>query len=137
MAKQNGLAWTTCTVADASGTPQDIRTDITNLNFSTPRGVQDVTGIDKSAHERLLLLADMTGQFNFVFDGASNMVHDVCKTISSTSVVRAIAMTVNGATLNSNHYLTDYQLSRSNTGELTGQVPFSLADGAVPTWSGV
>jgi hypothetical protein len=26
--------------------------------MATPRGVQDITGVDKSANERLLLLAD-------------------------------------------------------------------------------
>jgi hypothetical protein len=30
---------------------------------------------------------------------------------------------------------TDYQLTRSDSGELTFSVPLSLADGAVPTWA--
>jgi hypothetical protein len=137
MAKTSGLGWTTLTVQDAAGSAQDLRDDITNLNFSTPRGVQDVTGIDVSAHQRLLLLADFTAQLNGVFDPASNEQHDVFKTISSTSVVRTLAIAVAGALMSVNTYLTDYQLTRSNTGEFTWQVPASLADGAVPTWTGV
>lgn len=136
MSKQSGLGWTTLTIQDATSTAQDLRDDITNLNFSTPRGVQDVTGIDVSAHQRILLLADFSAQFNGVNDPASNEQHDVFKTISSTSVIRAVVIVVNGCDLTVNCQLTDYQITRSNTGELTWQVPAVLADGAVPTWTG-
>jgi hypothetical protein len=60
MAKETGLAWSAMSVDDAGGTLRDIRNDITNFQFATPRAVQDVTGIDRSAMERLLLLADMS-----------------------------------------------------------------------------
>lgn len=136
MSKQSGLGWTEFQIDDASGTPQDLRTDTTNLTFSTPRAVQDVTGLDKSAHERLLLLADFTGQANGVNDPSSNAEHDVFKTISSTSVNRTVGITVNGCILANECILTDYQWTRSNSGELTWQVPFQLADGTVPTWTG-
>lgn len=53
MAKQSGLGWTTCSVDDAAGSVQAIINDVTNLQFAMPRGVQDVTGIDKSAYERI------------------------------------------------------------------------------------
>lgn len=135
--KSTGLGWTTFSVDDASGTPQDLREDVTELSFATPRGVQDVTGIGVSAHERLLLLADASYDLTFVFDNAtSNSVHEVFSTVPSTSVNRAVANTVNGSTLNGNFLPTDYSLSRSNSGELTGKVPLALADGNVPTWSG-
>jgi len=135
LAKTSGLAWSVLTVADAAATPQDIRNDVTNLQFATPRAVQDVTGIDKSANERLLLLADFTITLNGVFNPASNMSHDVFKTIPSTSVNRAVAMTVAAKSLSANVVLTDYPLTRATGGALTWAVPGSLADGAVPTWS--
>lgn len=135
MAKQSGLAWTTLTVADASSTPQDIRNDITNLQFATPRAVQDTTGIDKSANERLLLLADFTITMNGVYNPAANMSHAVFSTISSTSVNRAVAITVGGKNLSANVVLTDYPLTRATGGALTWAVPGSLADGVVPVWS--
>lgn len=135
LAKTSGLAWSALTVADASATPQDIRNDITNMQFATPRAVQDVTGIDKSANERLLLLADFTITLNGVFNPAANMSHDVFKTIPSTSVNRAIAITVAAKNLSANCVLTDYPLTRATGGALTWAVPGSLADGAVPTWS--
>lgn len=135
MAKASGLGWTTLSVADASASSQDLRNDITELDFSTPRAVQDTTGIDKSAHERLLLLADYSINLKGVWDSAANKAHAVFSTIPSTSVIRAITCVVNAATLSPNVYLTDYALARSATGELTWTVPGQLADGAVPTWS--
>jgi hypothetical protein len=131
------LGWTTFSIADAGGTAQDLRDDITTLSFTMPRGVQDVTGLGVSAHERLLLLADVSYDIAFVFDtGSSNAAHEVFSTIPSTSVARAIATVVSGKTLGPcNCLLTSYDLSRSATGEFTGKVPAVLADGNVPTWS--
>jgi hypothetical protein len=136
MAKESGLGWTTCSVDDSAGTPQAIKNDITNLAFSTPRGVQDVTGIDKSAYERLLLLADFSITLNGVFDDSSAAnAHAVFKTVSSTSVARTVTLTVSGDTLANEVLFTDYPLTRSAAGELTFAVPGVLADGVVPTWS--
>lgn len=135
MAKSSGLGWTTLSVDDASGTPQDIRNDITNLSFATPRAVQDVTGIDKSANERLLLLADFSCTLEIVFNPAANKGHAVFSTVPSTSVARTLSIGVGGKTLAPEVYFTDYPLQRSNTGELTSSVPGSLADGTVPTWA--
>lgn len=135
MAKESGLGWTTCSVDDASGTPQAIKNDITNLQFATPRAVQDVTGIDKSAMERLLLLADFSITLNGVFNDAANMSHAVFKTVPSTSVARTVTLAVSGQTLANECLFTDYPLSRSDSGELTFAVPGVLSDGTVPTWS--
>ena len=136
ISKENGLGWTTLGVADASGTVQDIRNDITNLGISTPRAVQEVTGIDKSAIERLLLLADASIDLNGIFNPSSTGSHEVFSTVPSTSVNRAVNITVNGKNLNFTGILfTNYDLTRTATGELTWKVPGVLADGAVPTWS--
>jgi len=135
MAKTSGLAWSTLSVDDASNTQQDIRNDITNFQFATPRAVQDVTGIDKSANERLLLLADFSITMNGVFNPASNASHDVFKTVTSTSVSRLVTMTVSSKTLAPTVVLTDYPITRATGGALTWAVPGALANGAVPTWS--
>ena len=121
-------------MSDSSGTNQiDIRNDTTELSFSTPRGIQDTTGIDKSAHERLLLLADFSIQPKGVFN--PTVSHTVFSTVPSTSVNRPTILTVNGKNIQANCLYSDYQLQRSNTGELTWSAPGALADGAVPTWS--
>jgi hypothetical protein len=134
-AKENGLGWTTCSVDDSGGTPRAIKNDVTNLQFSTPRGVQDTTGIDKSAMERLLLLADFSITLNMVFNDASAQMHDVFKTVPSTSVARTVTLTVSGDTLANECLLTDYALTRAQSGELTATVAGVLSDGTVPTWA--
>lgn len=120
---------------DSGGTARDIRNDLTNIQFATPRAVQDVTGIDKAAMERLLLLADGSITMNGVFNDAANLGHVVFKTIPSTSVNRTVSIGVSGQTLAMEMLLTDYPLTRSNSGELTYAVPGVLADGTTPTWS--
>jgi hypothetical protein len=136
MAKETGLGWTTLSVDDSGGTPVAIKNDITNLQISTPRGVQDVTGVDKSAIERLLLLADMSVTLNGVFnDDASVGAHTVFKTVTSTSVMRTTTLAISGQTLAPELLYTDYSLTRAQSGEFTFTVPGVLANGAVPTWS--
>lgn len=135
MAKESGLGWTTCSVDDASGTAKAIINDVTNLQFATPRATQDVTGIDKSAMERLLLLADFSVTLNGVFNDATGQSHDVFKTISSTSVARTLTLAVSGQTLANEVLLTDYPVTRADSGEFTWSVPGVLCDGTVPTWS--
>ncbi len=139
IAKESGLAWTTLSVDNSAGSLQDIRNDVTNLEFATPRATQDITGIDKSARERRHLLADFTITMNGVFNDASNKSHDVFKTVPSTSVAREINITVSGNSLGVTPaftiLLTDYPLTRAGSGELTWAVPGSLASGDVPAWT--
>lgn len=135
MAKESGIGWTTCSVDDASGTAQAIVNDCTNLQFATPRAVQDVTGLDKSAMERLLLLADFSVTLNGVFNDAANKSHDVFKTVSSTSVARTLTLTISGQTLANECLFTDYPLTRADDGSLVWAVPGVLSDGTVPTWT--
>lgn len=135
MAKTTGLGVTTLTIDDSAGSPQAIKNDFNSFSFSTPRGVQDVTGVDKSAIERLLLLADFSITLNLIFDPAANFAHDVFKTVPSTSVARTTTITMSAKTLANEVLYTDYPLQRAATGELTAAVPGVLADGTVPTWA--
>lgn len=135
MSKASGLGWTTFSVDDATNTQQAIVNDLTDVKIATPRAVQDITGMNKTANERLLLLADLTVTMNGVFNAAANSSHSVFSTITSTSVARLITMVVNGKTLAPTCVLTDYPLTRATGGALTFSVPGSLSNGAVPTWS--
>ena len=134
MAKESGLGFSVI-VDDSSGSARTISNDITNLDFSTPREEQDITGLDKSARERLLLLADFSVTFNGVFNDASNMSHDVFKTVPSSSVARTVTMAISGQTLACEAFFSDYAVSRSSSGELTWSAPGALSGGAVPTWA--
>lgn len=136
MPKQTGLAWTTLTVDSSAGNDNlDIRNDITSFDFATPRDVQEVTGIDKSAVERLLLLADFSINLAGVFNPDASKSHVVFSTVPSSSVLRTVALGIGGKTLSNEVLFTDYALNRSEKGELTWKAPGVLGSGVVPTWA--
>lgn len=98
--------------------------------------MQDVTGLDKSAMERLLLLADFSVTLNGVANFASTpSAHDVFSTVPSTSVARTVTLTIGGKTLANETLFTDYQLTRGQDGALTWSAPGVLTGGVVPTWA--
>jgi hypothetical protein len=135
MAKVTGLG-ATVTVDNASGTPEDISTDVSDYQFSTPYGVQDTTGVNKSAHERLLLLQDFSLTLNGVFDPGASLAHVVLsgdKRVSRT--VAIINETTSSSTMTAETLFTDYQIKRSNAGELTWSAPGVLANGVAPAWT--
>lgn len=133
--KETGIGWTTFSVDDSGGNVRAIKNDITDFEFATPRGAFDVTGIDKSAIERLLGLADFTITAKGVFNDATNMSHDVFKTVPSTSVARTVTLVVSGQTLANETLFTDYGFKRAADGALTFEAPGVLSDGTVPTWA--
>jgi hypothetical protein len=144
MAKTSGLGGAII-VQDSSSVAQTITNDVTNYSFTTPRNTQDVTGVNKFANERILLLADYTVTLNGVFNSSGFVApdtatsHAVFSSVTSTSVIRSVEIDPVGTTsglptLAVNCLLTDYQITRANTGELTWQVPGSLADGNTPAW---
>lgn len=134
--KTTGLGLTTLSVDDSSGTVTDIRADVNNFQFATPRGVQDVTGVSKSAYERLLLLADFSVTLNGAgFDVQASQAHAVFKTVPSTSVNRTTTITIQGVTLACETLYTDYNITRAADGGITWTAPGVLADGTVPTWA--
>ena len=134
MAKESGLGMSVI-IDDSGGSARTISNDITSMDISTPREEQDITGMDKSAHERLLLLADFSVSISGVFNDASNMSHDVFKTVPSSSVARTTTTAISGQTLPGELFYTDYVLGRSSSGELTWSAPGALSGGAVPTWA--
>jgi hypothetical protein len=134
MSKQGGMGFAIA-VDDSAGTPRTISNDVTNFSFSTPRGVQDVTGVDKSAIERILLLADMTVTLNGVHNNAANNSHSVFRTVPSSSVNRTTTLTISAQVLAGELLYSDYASTRGQDGSLTWTAPGVLADGTVPTWA--
>src|SRR5262249_17171295 len=135
MAKVSGLGGTV-TVDNAAGTPEDISTDVTDYQFSTPYGIQNTTGVNKSANERLALLQDFSVTFNGIMDPASNLSHAVFsgdKRVSRT--VAIINETTANSTMTAETLFSDYQLKRANTGELTWSAPGALQNGVAPSWT--
>lgn len=135
MAKENGLGMTV-SVDDAAAALKDISNDINNFTFSTPRGVQDVTGVNGSAIERVLLLADFSCTLNGAgFNDASDHAHPVFRTVPSTSVARTTTIVLSGQTLSNEVLYTDYSINRAADGSITWAAPGVLSGGVVPTWS--
>lgn len=133
MSKESGLGWTTFSVDDEAGTPQSVLSATNSLDFSCTRNITEVTGLDKSAMERLHLLADFSVTANFTFDDATSASpHDVWKDLSN---VRTVAIVVSGQTLNNECLFTSYDYSRGADGSLTGSAAGVLSNGTVPTWS--
>lgn len=139
MAKTTGMAQTALSVDDSAGSAKNIANDITDWQMATPRAAQDITGVDKSAMERLLLLADFSITLNGVFNDSANQAHAVFKTVPSTSVARTVTVTVTGTvganTLAPECLFTDYSLNRASDGSLTWTAPGVLQSGTAPTWS--
>lgn len=128
----------TLTVAldDSGGTVRQIENDVTNLDWGHPRGVQDVTGVNKGSIERLLLLGDFSVTLNGVFnDAAAPSSFDCLKTVASADVARTLTLVMSGQTLANEIWVTDYQNTRGQDGSLTWSAPGVLQDGTDPTWS--
>lgn len=133
MAKESGLGWTTYTVGDTANVARDIRSATNTLEWSTPRNVLEVTGLDKSAMERLHGLADFSATASGTFDDAATVSpHAVFADLSN---MRTAIMTVSGNTLSNNVLFTDYGLNRGDDGSLKWTAPCVLQSGTVPTWT--
>jgi len=133
------MAWTTCDVDGADGNADSIKNDVTSLTVSMPRAEADVTGLDKSAHERLLLLATVSVGLNGVFNDSADKSHDTFLTVPTTSVARTVTLTVSGKTLDNpsvpEMLPTDYSLSRGADGSFNWTVPLLNGDGATVAWA--
>ena len=139
MAKESGLGVTTFSIDDAAGSQQAVLNDCQALTINTPSAQQDVTGLNKSAMERLLLLAD--GSFNFTYDfndAATTGIFTVLKayrTLSGTEVGRTHTFTHSGQTLAMECLLTDFPLVRGADGSFGGSATAQLSNGTVPAWA--
>lgn len=133
MAKETGLGWTTFDVDDEAGTAQDIRAATNSLEFSTPVNLLEVTGLDKSAMERLQGLYDFQATANGTWDDATaDSPHDVFADLSN---VRTWAIVVSGQSLSNEVLISDYALNRGNDGSFTWSAPAALANGTIPNWT--
>lgn len=138
MAKSSGIT-STVSVDDSGGTLRDISTSVLSFEISTPRGQVDITGMDKSGIERLLLLADGQVTLSMQYDPtATTGQHTVFRTMSSTSATRTVTIVLNSsptATLSMEMICPEYTVSRGQDGNATASATLLLQSGTVPTWS--
>ena len=132
MAKESGIGMTLA-IDDSAGAAKTITNDVTAVQFGTPQNLQDVTGLDKSAIERIALLSDATVSITVpAFNDATDMSWDVLKVRSGT---RTVAIGISGQTLSMEMLISDVQWSRNSDGSLGATATFMLQSGTVPTWS--
>jgi len=135
MAKQTGLG-DYVAVDDSGGTIRDISNDVTSYSINVPQNMFEVTGVDKSAVERIIGLNDYTLSISGVFNKASNKSHDVFKTRTGT---RTVTIAIGGNTtgypeLEAEMLVNEYNLERGDDGGLNWTTTLSLRSGTVPTW---
>ena len=138
MAKQTGLGdYFACD--NSAGSLKDISNDVTGLGVNIGQNLFDITGLDKSAMERLIGLGDGSFAVSGVFNATSDKSHDVFKTRTGT---RTVDYKIGGNT-SGNPYLTmeclvdGYNLTRGADGTLTFTAGLQLQSGTTPTWSTV
>jgi hypothetical protein len=125
------------TVQDASLVARDITNDVLDITMDSPMATFDVTGIDKSVHERLAGLADAKITLTMAFNPATNRAHAVFsqgQTVPRQIVIPFPATGGSLATATLSGIITDYSITRANTGALTCKGTMD-ASGGVVTWS--
>ena len=138
MAKESGLGMA-ISVDDSAGTPRAIGNDCTSIGWTMPSGVQDITGINSSGMERLLLLADLTFTLGGVFNDAAAPSSFDCfknyRTLAAAQVGRTTSMVHSGQTLADEILFSDFSFNRGADGSLIWSAPGALSDGGVPAWA--
>jgi hypothetical protein len=104
--------------------------------LATPRGEQNVTGIDKSANERIQLTVDAELSFDTFFNDATDALHDVLSTLPTTDrqCVFFVSTTRGEPSFAFNAKQMNYDWNRAAEGSLTGSTQMLQADGNVPVW---
>mgnify|MGYP003328517886 FL=1 len=138
MAKQSGLG-DYFAVDNSAGALKDISNDVTNLGVNVGQNLIDITGLDKSAMERLIGLADGSFAVSGVFNSAANLSHSV---FSTRTGVRTVTYAIGGNTAGnpvvSMECLVDsYNITRGNDGTLTWTAGLQLQNGTSPSWTTV
>jgi hypothetical protein len=126
VAKVSGLT-TSTTIAG-----NNISNDVLSFNVDTPYGTQDVTGLDKSAMEKIMLRADCTGTLTFAFNTAASQSHATLKTPGSKTFVIVFP---GPATLTFTAVTTGYNLAFGADGSLIGTCNWELSSGTAAAWT--
>ena len=134
MAKASGLGMTV-TIDNESGAGQNVSNDITDLSFNTTRGVQDSTGLDKSAMERLLLLSDFQMTATFVWNAVANPSTFGLLSTYTDNDTRTVVIVVGGKTLTAECVMSDIDWARPQDGSFGATATFQLANGTAAAWT--
>ena len=139
MAKQTGLG-DYIAVDDSGGTARDISSDVTSLSIGNSQNLLEVTGLDKSAVERIVALSDGTANLSGTCNFAANKEHAVLaegRTATRTFDYRIGGNSSSNPRLQMELVIGAYTVDRGAGGELTWSCDLSLQSGTVPDWDTV
>tara|TARA_B100001179_G_scaffold64811_1_gene45193 strand:+ start:240 stop:662 length:423 start_codon:yes stop_codon:yes gene_type:complete len=140
MAKQTGLG-DYLAIDDSGGTARAVSNDVHSLSVTLPQELLDVTGLDKSAAERLAALSDGTFSLTATFNAAATTgIHTVLSAARTTA--RTLTYCVGGNSggnpkLECEVLIGSLSYERAANGALTMSADLSLSNGTVPTWGTV
>lgn len=136
MAKVAGFL-TSLTVQDNGAVARDITNDVTDIALNIGVNQIDISGLDKTAMERMNLRGDVSVTLNGIVNNASNKSHDVFKTIHlSTATARQIVgTTVAGAVFTVTVLFANYTVTPGADGSLKWSATGNLSSGTTLAWS--
>jgi len=124
MAKESGLGVTTFSIDDSGGTARAVLNDVRDFTINTPRSLLVVTGLDKSAEERIIGMADASVSFNYIFnDAATTGIFTVLKnfaTIFAGQLGRTLTLVISGQTFAAELLFEDFPWCVAPTGRSAG-----------------
>lgn len=138
MSKRSGLGQKFFVCQIGSGPAYDISGDVGSIDTADCSiAMLDVTGIDKSAHERLAGLGDGKLQYTAYWDNTAGGEHAVVKGLDGLAV-RGLwlgsAVEGDGLAYAINGILTNYPVTRANSGMLTAKPTIDGYNGDFPDW---
>lgn len=136
MAKVAGFL-TSLTVQDNGAVARDITNDVTDISIQLNQAQLDISGLDKTAMERMNLRSDFQITLNGIVNNASNKQHDVFKTVHlSTAVARQIVMTtVAGPVLTATVLFANYNVTPGTDGSLKWTATGHCSSGTTAAWT--
>jgi hypothetical protein len=124
-----------CTIDDASGTPQDVSSDVFSATIVTPRAQWDTSSIDVTGTKRQGLRTDATVTLNGGTDFGVGKIHAVMKADPAGTRTVTIVLANSAATFTAEMNRQDYGPALAQGGELTWTATLVNADGNTAAWT--
>ena len=132
MAKFAGLS-VTVNIDNTGGTPVNCSNDISSIQLNVPVGEQVVTGLDKTAEERLQLLQDVGCTFS-----GRGLPSSASRAVVFEALGTSRTITIDfpdSATCSFEAFLYNLQIGRGDDGSMTWSVEAKLNNGTALAWS--
>tara|TARA_B100000745_G_scaffold297818_1_gene245329 strand:+ start:226 stop:645 length:420 start_codon:yes stop_codon:yes gene_type:complete len=138
MAKISGVA-SYVAIDNSAGSLQDISNDLSSVDNSSSQNLLDVTGMDKSAVEKIIGLRDNSLSLSGYYNNAANMSNQV---LSSMSGNRSVVISLGGNTTGNPRFRGEFLISSYNVNVaddrgVTFSCTMELQDGVAGAWDTV